>query len=526
MSTPITVTEFLGQAENPHIGSGTMVGVDLYTVKGVARLSRKMENKASSVLVDFPKYIAQAKNGHLFVQGDNGNIYRSTDNGDTWTILTGNTLATGRGLQVWEDYLFSFRGTTCDVYGPISGVGAWTNDWWVGTAGLTALQGGDHVAFVNPSLNFLYICNGRYIAYIQLSGPTATFAPGTSTTYIASDKAFIMPEFYTAVTMSWLPPNQIGIAVSNSMNNSQADIVIWDGTTNTTASNVVSLPGAAGPVTQMLTKNGIMYGITDKEHGIYTINGSSAQNVDRLALRMSSRTAGGAQNTIRAVSSLYPHGADFLGPELLTGGNNTPQFSSQASSTGLYPYGIWSVNIEDKVVNTRFPLSHGDILALYTTTYRIGFVKTVTTNAVLVGWQKDSTFGIDKLNASNYITDANTVFVESSLYEVGTRTLPRTFEELEYNLIQPLKTGEVITWYWRKSLADDYQQFHVENLTTTGGALSDIISPLPFGSVQYIQIGFKFNSDAADNRNTPQIRSMILRSNDDFGPMGTIQPVK
>ncbi len=596
---PITITEFTGQAENPHIGAGVAVGVDLYTTKNVARLSRKMLKKTGNLITDFPLYITQGvtndtipsqieyafffitpplqigetitgltsgatativtlinypfmtvtgvtgvfltgetfigatsggqgsildytpaivtgNNPIIFVQDDDGNVYQSIDDGDNWTLVPGNSGDAGTGIMVWENYLFSATPDDIDIYGPLGGTPTWTNGWWTSVTGANqpALLNSvrtNHVMFINPALNFLYIDNGRYIAYVQLSGPAVTFDPANQTTFIADEQAFIMPDYYVAQTMAFMPPNQTAIAVENRLNNSSADVVFWDGTTNTTASNVVSLAGATGAVRQLLTRNGVLYGITNYEHGIYTINGSSAKLVDRLTLRMSNRTAGGSQDTKRISSYIYPHGADFLGPELLTAGSNTFQFVTHPNNTGLYPYGIWSANIENSVVGLRFPLSFNVINALYSTSYEIGFVKVVDEAAVLVGWGQGNTFGIDKLSASDYITNAATTFVESSLYEVGTRTLPRTFDELEFNLIQPLLTGEVMTWYWRKSLADDYQPFQTKNTVTMTGALSGIISPLPFGSVQYIQIGFTMNSDTGTPTNTPQVRSMILR---------------
>lgn len=526
MAKPLLITNFTGQAENPHIGFGVAVGLDLYTTKNVARLSKKMVKTSGTVCTDFPTYITEDNSGNLYAQGNTGIVYRSTNGGGSWSVLAGNSAASannGRGIIVWENYLFSMTANSMDVYGPLNGVGSWTNNWWVATALQPALVSSpsttQHVPFINPALNFLYICNGRYIAYIQLATPTSTFDPATSSTYIASNKAFIMPEFYVSRNMGFLPPRDTAIAVENTMTNSQADVVIWDGTTsNTTANNIVSVPGAQGPVIQMLTKNGVLYGITNNEHGIYTINGTSADNVDRLNLRMTSRatgTPGGAQNTIKVVSYIYPQGADFLGPELLTGGSNQPQFTIQASNTGLFPYGVWSVNIENGVIGTRFPLSHGDINADYATVYKIGFVKTLSNGQVIVGWAKGTTYGIDQLSADYYIDDSNTTFLESELFEVGTRSEPMTYDNLEFNLVTPLSSGQILKLFWRKSTADNYTQFNQSpiNPTNLGSELSSIIAPLDFEKVQYRQIAAELGTGPSST-STPQLRSMFLRVND------------
>jgi len=519
---PVLITEFSGQAENPHIGAGVAVGMDLYTTKGVARLSRKMSKASGSVCTDFPLYVTEAVNGDVYVQGDTGVIYKGTTNASSWATVAGGPTPSanaGRGIIVWEDYLFAFTPTDVAVYGPLSGSPTWDNTWWTTTASQPALintsSSIQHVPFINPSNNTLNFCNERYINQIKLTDVTGGFDPSDGTTYVAINNKLTLPGYYISKNMGFLPPDTVAIAVDNTMVNSQADICVWDGASDSILNNVVSLPGASGAVIQMLSKNGILYCITTREHGIYTVNGSSAELVDRLALRMSSRTAGGAQNTSRTVSPIFPHGADFLGPELLTGGCNQPQISSQQTSTGLFPYGVWSANIENEVVGCRFPLSFGDINAQYTTTYKIGFVKTINDTSVIVGWAKGTTYGIDLLSLSDYITDPDTTFLESAIYEVGTSLNPRTFDQLEFNLIQPLTSGQTITFYYRKSLADDYaiipfsRTSNSVTSTELGTHLSGACQILPFQEVRYIQIAAKFDTGSQQTQ-TPQIRSLLL----------------
>lgn len=606
MAQTITITSFTGEEENPHVGAGVAVGVDLYTTKTVARLSRKMNNVTGSLITSFPLYVTQGNaiidipaeltytqiiptpsfiagevitglasgatatitsvalgvmilssvsgtfsigeiikggtsngEGHvdtfapavtselqplIFVQDEDGNIYQSMDNAVTWTqIITSAT--PGKGIMIWQNYLFFASPTDISIYGPLGNSPTLTVDWWTTVALQTALVNEvdvNHVMFIKPSNGVMYICNGNKIGYLQYitGAPFDPTMPGIS--FLASDSQFIMPDFYNAVTIGFLPIQSLAIGVKNNLNDSKADIVIWDGINNNLAQNVITVPGATGAVTQLLTNNGVLYGVTNFEHGVYVINGSSAQKVERLALRMSNRFTTGEQFTTRVASTIYPHGADFLGPELLTGASNFPQAVTEIAGTGMFPYGVWSVNIEnfqysvgtpaDYVTGVRFPLSHGVINAQYTTDYSIGFVKVLTTAKVIVGWKAGNTFGIDALDAQNYISNPDTTFVESSLYEVGTRSQPAVFDLLEYNLVTPLRAGESITWYWRKNLANPYQQFHVEDFTTLGTNTSDIITPLPFDKCQYIQIAFKFNSSTTVTSNlTPQIRSMILR---------------
>jgi hypothetical protein len=514
MSKPILITNFTGQAENPHIGFGVNVGVDLYTTKNVARLSRKMEKKSAALATDLPLFATEDNNGYIYSQLQDGKILKSTDDGVTWTVLAGNAGTDGKGLVAWQDYLWAFFGTGVDLYGPLSGASAWINNW-TGFTGGKALQNVvsiNHVPFPAPFANaFMYICNGKYIAQVKVITFPFNPAGASNVDWETLNTKFTMQDYYNAKCLGFLPTSSIAIGVENKLNKSQADIVIWDGSADTSASNIFTIPGATGPVTNLLTRNGIMYATTTNEAGVYTVNGSSAQLVDRLGLRMTNRTSTGVQNTSRVQPTVQVGSADFLGPEMLVGICSYPTPVSQPAGTGLYPYGVWAADIEGKNVYTKFPLSHGDINAQYTTNYQIGFVKVISNGKVLVGWQKSNTFGIDALNASDYISDPNTTFVESELFEVGTRIEPETYNNIQFNLIEPLQTSAQLDFYYRLSQGDPYVLFRTETPATLGANLGGIITPLPFQQAKYVQFGVKITTGSGTPTQTPQLVSIYLK---------------
>ena len=275
---PIYINNFTGQAENPNVGSGVYVGIDLFTTKTVARLSRKMQKKSGSVVTDLPIYFTTANNGYIYCQDEAGKIYVSVNQGDSWSVVTGNSGDDGKGLIVWQDYLFSFTPDDIDIYGPFSGAPSWTNGWWTDAGGanqpaLSSLVGVNHYPYNDPAqASIMYFCNNNKICSIELSGSGAAFDPADSSTYVANESKFVMQDFYNAKVIGYLPPSSIAIGVENRLN-AQADAVIWDGVQNTTAINVVTVPGASNPITQMITRNGVLYCVTDKEHGVYILNG-------------------------------------------------------------------------------------------------------------------------------------------------------------------------------------------------------------------------------------------------------------
>ena len=523
-NTPqITITDFTGQAENAHIGFGANVGVDLFTTKNVARLSRKMVKKSGSLVTDLPLYDCIDIDRYIYVQDASGKIYTSVDNGVNWSVLAGNSGNDGYGIISFQDtnsvlasrkkYLLSFTPGDIDLYD--FSTSTWTNGWWTSVLGANqaALQNQvntNHLPFAYGLA--IYFCNGNYIGLFQqfASSTGVVFDKTNSTTFLASPAKFQLDNGYLATTIGLLPPSSFGIGFINTYNPSQSGVVIWDGVQIASGINLALLPGASNPVMQLITKNGVLYAVTDKEHGIYTVNGSSAQLVDRLTLRMTNRKVTGEQYTTRITSTIHPQAIDFLGPELLTGGDNNPQPATEITGTGMFPYGVWSVNIENKVVGTRFPLSHGDINAQYSTNYEIGFIRVLSNNAVIVGWGKAGVFGIDVLSDSDYITDSNTVFVESELFEVGTRITGKTFNNIVYNLVTPLLTGQQIEFYYRTNQSSPYTLFRTDTNTTIGGETGNIISPLPFQQVKYIQFAVRLKADAGTANQTPQLDSIYL----------------
>lgn len=519
---PILITNFDGQAENPHIGAGVNVGLDLYTTKNVARLSRKMQKKSASLATGLPLFATQDNNGNIYSQLDNGTILKSTDDGNTWTVLAGNTGTDGKGLTVWQDYLWAFFQTGVDLYGPLSGVSAWINTWngFTGGNALTNQVGVNHFPFPNPAIgNVMYVNNGNSDAstgtrtgIAQVEILTFPFNPAgvPGTDYEVTVNKFNLSSNYIPLVMGFLPTSSIAIGAQNRTNPSQADIIIWDGVADTSATNVFTIPGATGPVTNLVTRNGIVYATTTNEAGIYTVNGTSSEIVDRLGLRMTNRTANGVQYTTRVQPTVRVGSADFLGPEMLVGICNQQNPMSQPAGVGLYPYGVWGVNIEGPNVYTKFPLSHGDINADYNVFYEIGFVKVIEDGRVLVGWGKGNTFGIDALSPSDYITDEATVFVESELFEVGTRIQPETFNKLQYNLVEQLQGTEELQFYYRLSQGDPYTLFKTDTVATLGTNLGGVITPLPFQKAKYIQIGVKIKAGSGTPTHTPQLVSIYL----------------
>ena len=73
MLQPLFINTFQkGASENANIGNGTFLGIETYSKKGVARLTKDSVKTSGSVVVDLPIYFANHTEQDIFAQGDTG----------------------------------------------------------------------------------------------------------------------------------------------------------------------------------------------------------------------------------------------------------------------------------------------------------------------------------------------------------------------------------------------------------------------------------------------------------------------
>lgn len=142
----------------------------------------------------------------VFAQDSNARVWRY-DAAYGWVLIPGNTLTSGagEGLKVWKNYVFAFRSGAVDLYGPLTGVPAWTNSWGGGTGLNGNLSRTDHTCFISQN-GRLYFANrsaGSIIPYIGSLQESvgSTFDPASGVTYTWNSTALDLPdhEFVTDI---------------------------------------------------------------------------------------------------------------------------------------------------------------------------------------------------------------------------------------------------------------------------------------------------------------------------------------
>lgn len=468
------------------------------------------------------------KSGNIYAIDQNNRVWVNNTAGSgsgayKWVLLIGNTLTNGvgNGIAVWQNYLFAFRGTNIDVFGPLNDwtTASWSNSWQSlnSTSGYTGL----HKTFV-ASNNFLYWTdyanntgtgrNQGYIGSLNLAS-TSSFSPGSSSTYTFNNNALDLPDGEEPVALSELNSNLI-IGVNTSGLNSSgtvSKIYPWD-TVSASFGNAQILPES--PIYDIVNANNIIYVFSGWRGRVYKSNLSTVA----LAFKI-------PDHMYIPGSSMGYEGTPLFGVVSQQtgyqsgGGNNTSYkitFAPQArvsrkkilfcaniyGSTGLYSYDVESglLQIDAKPTN-GYGSSSSDSPALYgvevldtqTTSGTVG------TEIIFFGYYYNGSTTSYTIDLFNPITSHDdTKFgsyngsITTDLINVGLANNNKTFQEIEYVLDRAMVSGSGLKIYYRTAIGQSWTLLSTEDYATYGATLGRNIG-LPASDTKWIQIKVEFN---------------------------------
>lgn len=525
INSPIFINDFQkGSSESANIGFGTILGVETYSKKGVAQLTKKSTKVSGTVVTDLPIYFASHTAQDIFAQGDTGKVYRSIDSGTTWTDISPVTITAGQGLVFFDGVLYAFRsGGVIDYCVSPFGSGNWTQSW------KTGLDSGTQKApFIFPSAYGFYFCNGYKIGLLQSAASTTLIDPATPSTYNYDDSILVLPRIYQATCLSFLPPSQLVIGTGSSgIGNDQqiADIILWDTVTRNKFSPPLRLFSQAGTgqagVKQLINRNNVLYAVTAGNHAIFKTNGSSFELLDDISLHTTGRlitapgggTGTGNTNGVQATAPIflnqYPSAIAVLGNKLFTGVGSS--INSLPSGYGNFPLGVWSEAFigSDTALQCEFPISTGTICS---NDFQIGALYPLAQSQLLIGWKDSSSYGIDKTEYKNFQTDPNVVWIESEMFEIGTPLEPAVITTIQENIVRSLKEGQTVSVYWRNAFDQAYTLLETFNPTTGNIQLNNSLKSVVnnIGAVKFLQVKVSMSTGYPNEAWTPELRNTII----------------
>lgn len=535
-----------GTSENANIGLGTLVGIETYSRKGVARLSKR--NTASTPLSfswpSIPKYISTDGGQNFSVtalKGSDCGYYYSADSGTTWHD-TGQTVTaqTPSGMIYFKanaastGYYLNFAGTKLyyytDVTNPNGGGG--------GTGVFTGLVAGEHPVIQFPGDGFIYFGNGNFIGKLGL-GTASTFDPtGSSGTNFFLNLTYLtLPTIYTVTCLSFITPNYIAIGTTSSLNNPQvADVILWNPTLSTYETplrlycksiNSGLLSGVVqGGVAQIINRDNILYAVTAGNFAVYKIvSANSFSLITDISLHSNIRTTGGAESTYPVFIGGYAPAISFIGNKMLTG-VSTINAAAYPTNTGLFPCGVWTLTFSDggAIGNISYGINGASLQCEYTistntinsagNSFQIGFIQPNNANSALISWADNTNYGIDKIETYNNQNTSSVVLIESEMMEIGTPLNSKPVPMIQLSFVRNLLTGQQVEVWYRTGFDKDFQLITAYGFTGTftgdGTKNAYKIENSQIGQLQYLQLQIRMKTGSPNDAETPELRTVII----------------
>lgn len=519
-----------GASENANMGFGTFLGVETYSKKGIAQLTKDSTEVAGSgsVVTGLPIYFTSETESSIFAQSDNAEVYHSNDFGSTWSDVTGTWSGIGGGLIFYQGYNFAF--IEGDIYYQASPYGS--ANW---TIWQTGLNGNSHFPFLNPIDNNVYFGNGNMVGkFGSVFGMTFNPAGTNGVDYLYTKgpnvllggNAFfglILPDIYQVNCISFLPPGYLylGTGSSGIGNSSQvADIIPWNPYLQTYEFplRLFSQAGAgAAGVNQLINRNNVLYAVTGGNHAIFATNGTSYILLDDISLHTTGRLippggigkGTGQQSTAPIFINQYPSAIAIMGNKLFTGVSTS--INSLPAGYGNFPLGVWSeaFNSDGNALQCEFTISSGVVVS---TTFSIGAIYPVNQGQMLIGWYDGTNYGIDKTEYQNFQSDPSVVMIESEMMEIGTPLDPAVITTIQENIVRSLLPGQTINVYWRNAFDQPYALLDTFDSTTGNIQLNNSLKTVvnQIGAVKFIQIAIDMATGGSNLPWTPELKNIIV----------------
>lgn len=480
-----------GISSSPHTGFADVRNTDIYSHPGVAILNNLLAKKSGSTVVTRVQWFVKnpATPAEVYALDSAGLVYKSTDSGVNWALMTGNTQTSckGQGLAIWKNYLFVARDAFLDVCGDGTATGItnanWTNSWKAIDSDLLW-----HPMLVSKNDNKLYGGAGRYV--FSLDEATAPFVPATAGSYTYTVQALDLPPNYRIKCIEELGNNlMMGTWQGTNVYDLRiADIFPWDRSSSSFGQPITL--NENGVHFLLNTGNVLLVG-AGIDGQLYITDGVSASPVAQIPAAVSDLSGG-------KYLEFYPGAVCNFKKKQFFG------VSSGGSATTIPGMGVYSLmrNSQGNILIHEHTIStgadgDGEVL-------RISALLPITRDELLVGWQSDNTYGIDKTTNTSYAT-SYTGYFDSPLYQIGTNLNKRKFSQGDILLAKPLAANEGVKVSYRHNLAAAFTEVLSIDFATLGAIQSHNFT-LNVPESEFLQIRVAKTGTTT----TPHFRSLIL----------------
>jgi hypothetical protein len=378
-----------------------MVGMDVDYLSGVARPNPKLQKVSGTVMTKLANWIIRGNTNYFGVC--DLQIAKSTD-ASTWTDLTSFGAGAILGGAFWKGFLIITHAANVDAFDDNA---TWSNAF---TTFATSYSTTNVPVF--PSADGkLYFGRGNVVASLT---EVTTFAPGTGGSFTRTDTALTLP---TGVIIQDFEDLGSDLVIMTNKG-----VYTWD-----RESATYNIPIDAGASVRCgKTINNILYYISSRSTntGVTSLNatnGSTAKLIKEIpgyVIDYKNSAGYGAYAIPKQGGLIYQ--------------NNKLKF---ATNFGVFSYDIIKGTLVIDGFSSNGELANG--ASPYLTT---GGMCAVDDTNYLLGWQLNTTYGIDKTSYPNSATLSYTAYADTGVYTIGTEYGNRTIGECEIVLYKPLTT--------------------------------------------------------------------------------------
>lgn len=402
--------------------------------------------------------------------------------GDTSGTLSSYTDAKGDSRSAWNGptgyYLATFAGVSNQEVTMLLTQGSTAMTW---TPGLNSTPSGPN-CIVRPQPNLytpstryaiiaqndgnLYFCNANGVGSFQ-SIPNQNMVKGNMKTYQFYAQILALPQ---TEDLKWLSELRNNLIVAG-----RQTLYPWD----FFSPNWDTPIPMDEQVSKMINILNNIYIFAGNKGNIYISNGYSVSRFTKIPDII----------------------AGVIDPSWLTGGLMQHRqklyfqtLGANVSGTNLFQ-GILSVDLDTGAINVENENSS----AVNSGSGAAGLLIDVSDTSI--AYDKYYSAGDAAVNFVDYndttLYSNDEPLIETDLIPIGTFLQPKSFQNMEFKLDQPLQTGDSITVYGRISLSDSYTLIG----TTTTAVLSNILEPFTLEKLQWIQfkITMKCNSSVGSS---------------------------
>lgn len=474
-----------GVAQSPYLGFADMRNVNLNEKPGALLIGFKATKESATTITGLPTWIViNPSNGTLYACDTDNKIYTSTDDGDSWSLVSGNTTSagSGNGLAVWKDYLFLFRNTAIDVYGPLSGSPAWTNGW-------KTIDTAEHHPAIATQDDKLTFGAGRYVGTIQETAST-TFLPSDAGTYTFTAQKLTLPAQYKIKCLAELGLDlKIGTWVGTNLYDAKIGVIFgWDRVSSSYAGSRTIFIQENG-INQMKSVQGRLWFTAGVKANLYVSEGGAPTLAAEWKM---------VDHITNSGSNLDPRpGAiEFHNGKILVG------IGGGAGST---PIGVLSYEIRTAAQAIERTISTGSV----TGSTKIGALFSVSGEVFVIGWQDGTGQGADMVGKDGKRSTSYEAYADSALIRAGSASNKRQFSEVEIILGRELAANQGVRVSWRDALNDSFTAMGTYDHSTYG-AVSVITAVASVPDIANIQLRVELTT-GSDSTTTPELLEVRLR---------------